>query len=100
MLRITVHEQDAAWRLQLEGKLAGAWVPEAENIWRSALGNSAPGNSAPDNSAPDNSAPVGGRSIEVDLTGVTAVDDAGERLLQEMHQAGARLKAQGVEMKE
>jgi len=65
--------------MQLEGKLASAWVLEAENVWRSA--------------------PAGGRRIEVDLTDVTAVDEAGERLLQAMNQAGARLIAEGVAMK-
>lgn len=79
MLRITVHEQDATWRLQLEGKLAGAWVLEAKNIWQSA--------------------PASGRRIEVDLTDVTAVDDAGQQLLQQMHRAGAQLVAKGVAMR-
>jgi outer membrane protein len=79
MLRITAHEEGSSWRLQLEGKLAGAWVLEAENMWGSA--------------------PVSGKQIEVDLTDVTAVDDAGQRLLQSMHQAGARFIAGGVAMK-
>jgi ABC-type transporter Mla MlaB component len=78
MLRITVHEAGTSWRMQLEGKLAGDWVLEAENTWRSA--------------------PVSGKQIEIDLTDVTAIDDAGQNLLQAMHQAGARFVAEGVAM--
>jgi len=79
MLRITVHETETSWQLRFEGKLAGDWVVEAENIWRSA--------------------PVSVRRIEVDLRDVTTVDDAGERLLRAMHQAGAHFIAEGVAMK-
>src|SRR5262249_23617365 len=79
MLRITIHDQDAAWRMQLEGKLVGAWVDETETVWRSA--------------------PESGKAIEIDLTDVTAVDDEGRRLLNAMRKAGAHLLASGVEMK-
>lgn len=79
MLRITIHEESSSWRLQLEGKLAGAWVSEAETAWRSALASREP--------------------IEIDLTGVTMIDDAGERLLRAMNESGARFHAQGMEMK-
>jgi hypothetical protein len=78
MLRITVQEDGALWRLHLAGRLAGAWVPEAENTWRSA--------------------PVSGRRVEIDMRQVTCIDEAGRRLLQAMNQAGARFIAKGVEM--
>ena len=79
MLRITVHDDDACWRMQLEGKLAGVWAQQAGETWRSAQ--------------------AAGKALEIDLTGVTAVDEAGVELLKAMKQAGARFRAKGVEMK-
>jgi hypothetical protein len=79
MLRITVQEDLTLWRLQLSGRLAGAWVAETENTWRSA--------------------PVSGRRIEVDLRDLIWIDAAGRNLLQAMNQAGACFIAKGVAMK-
>ena len=78
MLRITVQEDGTLWRLHLAGRLAGAWVAETENTWRSA--------------------PVSGRPIEIDISEVTGIDEAGRCLLQAMNQAGARFIAKGVAM--
>jgi hypothetical protein len=78
MLRITIHEDDGQCRLELAGRLGGPWVTETENVWRSA--------------------PCSGKEIEIDMRQVTAVDDAGRGLLSAMHQAGARLVAEGVAM--
>jgi hypothetical protein len=78
MLRITVQDGSAPWRLHLAGKLAGAWVAETEKTWRSP--------------------PVCGRRVEVDLREVTWIDDSGLRLLQAMNQAGARFIVKGVAM--
>jgi hypothetical protein len=78
MLRITIHEDDGQCRLELAGRLGGPWVIETENVWRSA--------------------PCSGKEIEIDMRQVTAVDDAGRGLLSAMHQAGARLVAEGVAM--
>ena len=78
MLRITVQEDGALWRLHLAGRLDGAWVAETENTWRSA--------------------PVSGRRIEVDLREVMWIDEAGQRLLRAMNQAGAGFIAKGVAM--
>jgi hypothetical protein len=36
MLRITVQRSPTQVRLKLEGNLAGAWVTELEECWRSA----------------------------------------------------------------
>ena len=77
MLRITVQDNDQMWRMQIEGKLAGVWVTEAEAVW--------------------NSAPAS-KVREIDLKGVTCVDGAGEALLKAMSQSGARLIAAGVRM--
>jgi hypothetical protein len=76
MLRITVQEDPTLWRLHLSGRLAGAWVAETENVWRSA--------------------PVSGKQVEVDLREVMCIDEAGRRLLLAMSQAGARFIAKGV----
>jgi len=76
MLRITVDENSTTWRLDLSGKLAGPWVAETANVWRSA--------------------PSAAKQIEVDLKQVTGVDAAGRLLLTAMHQAGARLIAEGI----
>lgn len=54
-------------------------MPETEKAWRSALCSAT-------------------KQIEIDMKEVTAVDDDGRELLALMHQAGAHLVAQGVEM--
>ena len=79
MLRITIHEQDGCWRLQLEGKLAGVLVAEVERVW--------------------DYVPAVRDRIEIDLRGVTAIDAAGERLLGEMHESGANFLTKGVAVK-
>ena len=78
MLRITVHEDGALWRLHLAGRLEGPWVAETENTWRSA--------------------PVSGRRVEIDMRDVTWIDETGRCLLHAMNQAGARFIAKGVAM--
>jgi hypothetical protein len=79
MLRITIQEDGTLWHLHLSGSLAGAWVAETESAWRSA--------------------PVSGRRVEIDMTDVTWVDEAGRCLLQAMNQAGACFIAKGVATK-
>lgn len=79
MLRITVEKNGSRCRLKLAGRLGGPWVFETKKAWRSALCSTA-------------------KQIEVDMKEVTAVDDDGRELLAVMHQCGARLVAQGVEM--
>jgi len=69
--------------LQVEGRLAGAFVPELERCWRTAR------------------AEQPNRKISLDLKSVTCVDVAGRRLLQSMHDAGvdflgARLATQDI----
>jgi hypothetical protein len=78
MLRITLQEDGTLWRLHLAGRLAGAWVAETENAWRSAL--------------------VSGRPVEIDIREVTGLDEAGRCLLRAMNREGARLIAKGVAM--
>ncbi len=82
VLRITLQPDTTAVRLVLEGRLADAWVGEAEASWRHVQ------------------AIRDGRAVEVDLREVLAVDPAGRALLGRMSCAGARLLACGCAMRE
>jgi hypothetical protein len=53
-------------------------LAEAEHVWRSSS--------------------CANKQVEVDARQVTGVDEAGRKLLSTMHQAGARLIAEGVAM--
>jgi hypothetical protein len=75
MLKITLHEAAGPLRIELEGRLAGAWVCELEHCWHTAQA-----------SHPN-------RTLMVDLRGVTWIDHAGRYLLQLMHRDGVRLVA-------
>jgi hypothetical protein len=81
MLRITVHEGARAWTLQLEGRLIGPWVPEAERSWERARAG-----------CPKS-------PHRLDLTGVTTIDAAGKAFLAAAHAAGAELVASGCLMR-
>jgi len=67
MMKVRINEAANQLTLEVEGRLAGAFVPELENCWRLASANQ------------------GGRKISVDLKNVTCVDRAGRYLLQLMH---------------
>ncbi len=82
MLRITVEHSPSQVRLKLEGNLAGAWVAELEDCWRSAHSI------------------LNGRSLCVDLSAVEQVDRAGRYLLALMRGNRARLIAPGAVMTE
>ena len=81
MLRVSYSETAAGQRWSLCGHLAGPWVDELRASWTHAR-----------ISAPR------ARAV-VDLTDVTFIDEAGERLLAEMESAGAEFVAAGVENK-
>ena len=70
MMKIQVTERDGHLILMVEGRLAGAFVPELENCWQAAREEQP------------------GRKISVDLKGVTCIDRAGRYLLQLMHSNG------------
>jgi anti-anti-sigma regulatory factor len=75
MLKIT-SRTDAPWTIfELEGKLAGPWVRELEDCWRTAASSE--------------------RSVRVMLCAVTFIDDKGIALLAQMYQHGAELVAEG-----
>ena len=75
MLKITLHDSSHELRFKLEGRLAGPWVAELRQCWRTAASTTA------------------GRRTVVDLDEVDFVCPDGESLLQEMHQEGVRLIA-------
>jgi ABC-type transporter Mla MlaB component len=82
MLRITSHFTADACVLQLEGCVAGPWVPELARCWQDA--KAAPGH----------------RVLCVDLRDVCHVDDAGRALMTAMYRAGVRFVAAGFVMPE
>ena len=75
MLRITVHDDPQAFTFQLEGRLAGPWLRELEECWKSTLNQQRK--------------PI----LRVDLTEVTYIDDAGKACLAAMHRQGAEFVA-------
>jgi anti-anti-sigma regulatory factor len=82
MLKITLHDATGQPCLELEGRLAGAWVCELEHCWHTAKA-----------SHPN-------RTLSVDLMGVTFIDQAGGYLLQLMHRDGVSLVAPGLMMQD
>ena len=67
MLKITLHDSSEELRFKLEGKLAGLWVGELQQCWRTA------------------SSTTQGRNTIVDLRDVDFVDPEGQSLLAEMY---------------
>jgi hypothetical protein len=81
MLRISYSDAGAGQRWHLCGQLAGPWVGELRSCWQHAR-------------------QLASRSqAVVDLSDVTFIDEAGERLLSEMRGAGVEFVAAGVETK-
>ena len=75
MLRITVHDNPETLTFQLEGRLAGPWVREAEECRQRTLA-------------------VRRRpALRFDLAGLTFIDDAGKAYLAAMHRLGAEFVA-------
>jgi hypothetical protein len=78
MMKIQVRELDDQLILQVEGRLAGAFVPELEGCWQSARAKQ-----------PD-------RQIAVDLKSVTCIDRCGRSLLRAMHSEGVGFLRAGL----
>jgi anti-anti-sigma regulatory factor len=78
MIKIQVKELDGQLILQVEGRLAGAFVPELEDCWHIAR------------------AAQPGRKISVDLKNVTCIDRSGRYLLQLMHSSGVGFLRAGL----
>ncbi len=81
MVRISMDDRGATLHLKLEGRLAGAWVTELEECWRSYSARSPH------------------KELVVDLTDTEVVDLAGKYLLRLMHQSGAGFTARTPYMK-
>jgi ABC-type transporter Mla MlaB component len=81
MLRITVHKKLQAVTFQLEGRLTAPWLEELAGCWQRTLSRN------------------GTRTIRVDLTGLTFVDNAGKTCLKAMHRRGAEFIAADCETK-
>lgn len=77
-LRVTIHDSAQAFRLQLEGDLAGESTREAELCWRTAAST------------------IAGRAFVVDLSDIRSVDAGGRELLARMRSAGAELVQPGA----
>jgi anti-anti-sigma regulatory factor len=78
MMKIQMKELDGELVLQVEGRLAGAFVPELENCWQIARADQR------------------SRKISIDLKSVTCVDRAGRYLLQLMHSNGVGFLRAGL----
>jgi len=81
MLRISTHEEPDCLTFRLEGRLAGSWVQEMEDCWRSKVVNQ----------------PIS--NIRLDLTGVTYIDQPGKSFLKVAHSQGVKFIACGCLMR-
>jgi hypothetical protein len=81
MLRISVHDDPHSVTFQLEGKLAGSWVRELEDCWRST------------------SEVLPKSAVRFNLSEVSYVDAAGKEFLAERYREGHELVAAGCMMK-
>jgi len=77
MLRITKSETEQVVSIELEGKLAGAWVAELEHIYTAAK------------------IQLQGREIVVDMKNLTGTDTAGRYLLLVMQREGVAMENPG-----
>jgi anti-anti-sigma regulatory factor len=75
MLKITTHNDAGRTSLELEGRLTGAWVEELKTCWQQAS--------------------AANQQVGVCLKEVTFVDEAGRKLLADMHRQGVTLAAEG-----
>jgi hypothetical protein len=76
MLRITIHNTPERTKIELEGRVAGAWVSELNRAWQQLQD-------------------IENSSIIVSLCQVTYVDADGKRLLSDMCNAGVSFEASG-----
>jgi anti-anti-sigma regulatory factor len=79
MLKITSHSDPARTLFELEGRLLGAWVEELKTCWQQAA--------------------AANQQVAVRLKEVTFIDEAGRKLLADMHRQGVTLAAEGCMMK-
>jgi ABC-type transporter Mla MlaB component len=74
-----MHDGTAAFSFELAGRLSDEGARELQQTWQAA------------------SSMIGDRSLIVDLSYLTGIDDAGQRLLREWYDRGAQLVAKSPE---
>ena len=77
MMKVTVLQQGDHILIRVEGRLTGPWVAELERSWDEVA------------------AMHGSGAVQVELAGVSFIDEAGKQLLAKMSQAGTHLSAAG-----
>ena len=77
--RYYMHDGTTAFSFELAGRLSDDGARELQRAWRTA------------------SSEIGDRSLIVDLSYVTGIDVAGQRLLRGWHDRGAQLVAKSLE---
>src|ERR1700734_1219931 len=82
MLKISIQDEPNLVTMKLEGSLAGTWVIELEESWRTVKPR------------------IAGRPLRVHLAEVERVDTAGRYLLALLRDRGVDLTAEGVVMVE
>ena len=82
MLKISIQDEPNLVTMKLEGSLAGTWVIELEESWRTVKPK------------------IAGRHLRVHLAEVERVDTAGRYLLALLRDRGVDLTAEGVVMVE
>jgi anti-anti-sigma regulatory factor len=78
MMKIHMQELDGHLILYVEGRLAGAFVPELESCWMAVRGKEP------------------GRKISVDLKNVICIDRGGRQLLKTMYGGGVGFLRAGL----
>ena len=78
MLKISILDAPNQRQLVIEGKLVGPWATELASVWRQAT------------------ADLDGRALIIDVKGLTAINDDGENVLQELMKEGASFRSSGV----
>jgi len=78
MLKISILDTPSQCRLMIEGKLIGPWATELAKVWRQAT------------------ADLNGRTLIIDVKGLTAITEDGENVLLELMKQGASFRSSGV----
>jgi hypothetical protein len=78
MLKISIIDSKTQRRLVVEGKLIAPWTAELRSAWRKATTD------------------LNGRELVVDVKGLTAITEDGEKVLMEQMKAGVRFRSSGV----
>jgi len=78
VIRISQIGKGSEWHLLVEGTLSDGWVDTLETSWL------------------EGQSMLNGKSVCIDLSGVTYIDDKGRGLLARMIRGGAELRTMGI----